>query len=129
MRDSHDITQVVVIVAQNERMELRRRRGAKGAAALALANFRIDPSFREELRGDLAKSWSENLKSVEYDLPGLIEWERSDFFADRRVLIVQSQSRELEQLGFQFEVFVRRPIIRFRHVHHRSDRLAVNLVD
>ena len=76
-------------------MELRRRRGAKGSAALALANFRIDPSFGEEVRGDLAKSWSESLKSVEYDLPGLIEWERSDFFADRRVLIVQSESREV----------------------------------
>ena len=110
-------------------MELRRRRGAKGTAALALADFRVDPSLGEELRGDLAKCWSERLKSAEYNLPRLVERKGSDFFADRRVLIVQSESGKLEQLGFESEIVMRESIIRFGYVHHLADSHPINLVD
>src|SRR5918998_6077657 len=106
MRNRHHVAQIIVVVAQNIRMELRRWRSAKGAAALALADLRIDPSLDEELRGDLAKGRSEKVEGTENDPPRLIEGEWVDFFAYRRVLIVQSQSRELQQLGFQSEIFV-----------------------
>ena len=55
MGDGHDVTQVVIVVAQNVRMELRRRRGAEGAAAFAFANLGIDPIFIKKFRGDLTK--------------------------------------------------------------------------
>src|SRR6266478_7861094 len=48
MGQSHDVPKVVGIVAKDVGMELRRRRGAEGAATLALANFSVNPILGKE---------------------------------------------------------------------------------
>ena len=65
MGDGHDVTQVVIVVAQNVRMQLRRRRSAEGAAAFAFANLGIDPIFIEKFRGDLTKLRIESVERCE----------------------------------------------------------------
>src|SRR5688572_24309795 len=111
MGDGHHVSQVIVVVAQDIRMHLRRRRGAESAAAFAFANLGVDPILREKLRSELTKGWIESLKRFENHVLSLFVGKRSDFLADRRILIVESESWESKQFGFESKVVVRQGVI------------------
>ncbi len=109
-------------------MQSRRGRGAKSAATLAFANLGVDPVLGKKFCGNLPKRRIESRERVEDYLLCLIIAEGSDFFADRRVLIVQREPWKLEHCGFEAEVVVRQAVVFFRHGHHDSYGFAVDFI-
>ena len=85
-------------------MELWRRRGAEGAAAFAFADLGVDPIVGKKFSGEVAKVGVEGFEGVEYRFLRFCVRERPDFLADRRVLVVERELRQFEQLRFQAKV-------------------------
>lgn len=87
--DSHDVAEIVCIVAQDVGVELRRRGSAESAAAFALADLCIDPTLGEKLVRDSAKGRGKSAKSIENDFPRAREGKFRESLPDGRVLIEQ----------------------------------------
>src|SRR3989338_10780920 len=76
MRHSHDVSQVVGVVAEDIRVKPGRGGGAEGAAPFALTDLRIDPALVEELGRDLLKARGEGPEGLQDHLAGLGEGDR-----------------------------------------------------
>src|SRR5258708_35388694 len=100
MGDGHDVTQVVIVIAQNVWMQSRLRRSAECTAAFAFANLGVDPIFIKKFRGDLTKLRIESVERCENHLARVMVRKWFNFFTHRRVLVIERKTRKLEQFGF-----------------------------